>query len=130
MPPLLPIRSAAILNRRRPLDLAAAGLLAKPSPSLAQGARPNRTIRLVAQFPPGGQVETVSRLLGPQLAAALGQSVAVENRAGAGGLIGTDMVARAPADGYTLPVSHASVHVYAAATRQTMPFDPIADVST
>jgi tripartite-type tricarboxylate transporter receptor subunit TctC len=72
-------------------------------------------------------VDTVSRLLAPQLAAALGQSVVVENRAGAGGLIGTDMVAKAPADGYTLLVSHASVHVYAAATRQTMPFDPIAD---
>ena len=116
-----------MLNRRHLLGLAAAGVLAKPSLSLAQGAWPNRSIRLVAQFPPGGLVDTVSRLLAPQLAAALGQSVVVENRPGAGGLIGTDMVAKAPADGYTLLVSHASVHVYAAATRQTMPFDPIAD---
>ena len=116
-----------MLNRRHLFGLAGAAALAKPSLSLAQGAWPNRPIRLVAQFPPGGLVDTVSRLLAPQLAAALGQSVVVENRAGAGGLIGTDMVAKAPADGYTLLVSHASVHVYAAATRQTMPFDPIAD---
>jgi tripartite-type tricarboxylate transporter receptor subunit TctC len=116
-----------MLNRRHLLGLAAAGVLAKPSLSLAQGAWPNRSIRLVAQFPPGGLVDTVARLMAPQFAAALGQSVVVENRAGAGGLIGTDVVAKAPADGYTLLVSHASVHVYAAATRATMPFDPIAD---
>lgn len=116
-----------MLNRRHLLGLAAAGALAKPSLSLAQGAWPNRSIRLVAQFPPGGLVDTVARLMAPQFAAALGQSVVVENRAGAGGLIGTDVVAKAPADGYTLLVSHASVHVYAAATRATMPFDPIAD---
>lgn len=116
-----------MLNRRHLLGLAAAGVLAKPSLSLAQGAWPNRSIRLVAQFPPGGLVDTVARLMAPQLAAALGQSVVVENRAGAGGLIGTDVVAKAPADGYTLLVSHASVHVYAAATRATMPFDPVGD---
>lgn len=116
-----------MLNRRHLLGLAAAGALAKPSLSLAQGAWPNRSIRLVAQFPPGGLVDTVARLMAPQFAAALGQSVVVENRAGAGGLIGTDVVAKAPADGYTLLVSHASVHVYAAATRATMPFDPIGD---
>ncbi len=116
-----------MLNRRHLLGLAAAGALAKPSLALAQGAWPNRSIRLVAQFPPGGLVDTVARLMAPQLAAALGQSVVVENRAGAGGLIGTDVVAKAPADGYTLLVSHASVHVYAAATRATMPFDPVGD---
>jgi tripartite-type tricarboxylate transporter receptor subunit TctC len=116
-----------MLNRRHLLGLAAAGVLAKQSLSLAQDAWPNRSIRLVAQFPPGGLVDTVSRLLAPQLAVALGQSVVVENRPGAGGLIGTDMVAKAPADGYTLLVSHASVHVYATATRHSMPFDPIAD---
>lgn len=120
-----------MLTRRHLFGFAAAGALATPSLSRAQGAAgggwPNRSIRLIAQFPPGGLVDTVSRLLAPPLAAALGQSVVVENRAGAGGLIGTDLVAKAPADGYTLLVSHASVHVFAAATRQTMPFDPIAD---
>jgi len=116
-----------MLNRRHLFGLAAAGALARPSLSLAQGAWPNRSIRLVAQFPPGGLVDTVSRLLAPQLSAALGQTVLVENRAGAGGVIGTDVVAKAPADGYTLLVSHASVHVFATATRPTLPFDPIGD---
>jgi hypothetical protein len=53
--------------------------------------------------------------------------VVVENRAGAGGLIGTEYASRQPADGYTLLVSHASVHIYATATRRSMPFDPVND---
>ena len=81
----------------------------------------------MAQFPPGGLVDVVSRLIAPHLSQALGQSVVVENRPGAGGLIGTDMVSKQAADGYTLLVSHAAVHIYAAATRRTLPFDPVAD---
>jgi tripartite-type tricarboxylate transporter receptor subunit TctC len=65
--------------------------------------------------------------MAPHLSQALGQSVVVDNKAGAGGLIGTDYVSKQPADGYTLLVSHASVHVYATATRKVMPFDPIGD---
>lgn len=113
-------------NRRHLLGLAAAGLAA-PGLVCAQAAWPNRPIRLVAQFPPGGLVDTVARLLAPMLAQALGQSVVVENRAGAGGVIGTDVVAKAPPDGHTLLVSHATVHVYGAATRPTLPFDPVTD---
>jgi tripartite-type tricarboxylate transporter receptor subunit TctC len=66
-------------------------------------------------------------MIAPHLSQALGQTVVVENRAGAGGLVGTDHVSKQPADGYTLLVSHASVHIYATATRRTMPFDPVAD---
>ena len=113
-------------TRRHLLGLTAA-TLAAPGLARAQGAWPNRPIRLIAQFPPGGLVDTVSRLLAPALAGVLGQSVVVENRPGAGGVIGTDLVAKAPADGYTLLVSHASVHVFGAATRPTLPFDPITD---
>jgi tripartite-type tricarboxylate transporter receptor subunit TctC len=116
-----------MLSRRHLLGLAAAGLAA-PSIARAQGAAwPNRSVRLIAQFPPGGLVDTVARLMAPIMAQALGQSVVVENRPGAGGVIGTDVVAKAPADGYTLLVSHASVHVFATATRPTLPFDPISD---
>lgn len=116
-------------TRRHLLGLAATGAtsLAMPRIAGAQAAWPARPIRLIAQYPPGGLVDTVSRLMAPLMAQALGQNVVVENRAGAGGLIGTDVVAKAPADGYTLLVSHASVHVYATATRATMPFDPVAD---
>jgi tripartite-type tricarboxylate transporter receptor subunit TctC len=115
-----------MLSRRHLFGLTTA-TLAAPSLALGQGAWPNRPIRLVAQFPPGGLVDTVSRLIAPPLAQALGVSVVVENRAGAGGIIGTDVVAKAPADGYTLLVSHASVHVFSTATRPTLPFDPIGD---
>ncbi len=115
--------------KRREILVAGASILSTPAWVSAQSsAWPTRgPIRLVAQFPPGGLVDTVSRLMAPHLSQALGQSVVVDNKAGAGGLIGTDYVSKQPADGYTLLVSHASVHVYATATRKVMPFDPIAD---
>lgn len=115
------------MKRRTVLAAGAASLFA-PAFVSAQSAWPSRgPIRLIAQFPPGGLVDVVSRLLAPHLSAALGQTVVVENRPGAGGLIGTDFVAKQAADGYTLLVSHAAVHVYATATRRTMPFDAVGD---
>jgi tripartite-type tricarboxylate transporter receptor subunit TctC len=116
------------LNRRQLLTASGAALLSAPAWVGAQTPWPQRgPIRLIAQFPPGGLVDTVSRLMAPHLSQALGQTVVVDNKAGAGGLIGTDYVSKQAADGYTLLVSHASVHIYAAATRSSMPFDPVAD---
>ncbi len=119
------------MKRREILTAAAAAASALATPAWVGAQAPawptRGPIKLVAQFPPGGLVDTVSRLMAPHLAAALGQSVVVDNRAGAGGLIGTGYVASQPADGYTLLVSHASVHVYATATRKVMPFDPVGD---
>jgi tripartite-type tricarboxylate transporter receptor subunit TctC len=119
------------MDRRRFLEVgataaAAAGVGSLAMPALAQ-AWPARPIKLVAQFPPGGLVDVMARLFAPVLAAELGQPVIVENKPGAAGVIGTDFVAKQPADGYTLLISHAVVHVFAAAVRRTMPFDPIAD---
>jgi tripartite-type tricarboxylate transporter receptor subunit TctC len=120
-----------MLNRRRLLSLSAAGLAAPAllaSEAGAQAAWPARgSIRLIAQFPPGGLVDTISRLMAPALGQALSQTVVVENRAGAGGVIGTDAVAKAAPDGYTFLVSHASVHVFSTATMPALPFDPIGD---
>ena len=115
--------------KRRLVLGAGASLLATPFLVSAQATGwPTRgPIRLVAQFPPGGLVDTVSRLMAPHLSQALGQTVVVDNKPGAGGLIGTDFVAKQQPDGYTLLVSHAAVHVYATATRSKMPFDPVAD---
>jgi tripartite-type tricarboxylate transporter receptor subunit TctC len=122
------------MKRRQLLAAGAASAAALASPfaatrALAQsGAWPTRgPIKLIAQYPPGGLVDTVARLLGPHLSQALGQTVIVENRPGAGGLIGTDFASKQPADGYSLLVSHASVHIYATATRRTMPFNPVDD---
>jgi tripartite-type tricarboxylate transporter receptor subunit TctC len=122
--------------KRRDALAASTCLLAAPAwvhaqstaPTTSADAWPTRgPIKLVAPFPPGGLVDVVSRLIAPHLSKALDQSVVVENRAGAGALIGTEFVAKQPADGYTLLASHASAHVYAPATRRTMPFDPVAD---
>ena len=82
--------------KRRELLAAGASILATPAFVSAQSsAWPTRgPVRLIAQFPPGGLVDTVSRLMAPHLSQALGQTVLVENRAGAGGLIGTDYVSK------------------------------------
>lgn len=115
--------------RRRAVLGAGASFVTVPAWVGAQASPwPTRQpIRLIAQFPPGGLVDVVSRLMAPHLSQALGQTVVVENKPGAGGLVGTDWVAKQPADGYTLLVSHAAVHIYAAATRRTMPFDAVGD---
>ena len=91
------------MTARRTL-LAAAALLAAPRLARAQdqGAWPTRPIRVVTPYAPGGQSDTVIRLLQPKMAEALGQPLVIENRTGAGGSIGAGLVAAAPADGYTL----------------------------
>ncbi|RZJ25833.1 MAG: tripartite tricarboxylate transporter substrate binding protein [Haliea sp.] len=112
-------------------ELLAAGVAAMTSSAWVHaqsGAWPSRgPVKLYVQYPPGGLVDTVARLMAPHMAQALGQSVVVDNKAGAGGLIGTEFVSRQAPDGYSLLVSHASVHIYATATRRTMPFDPVGD---
>ena len=113
--------------KRRELLAAGAATLAAPWVHAQSAAWPSRPIRMMVQYPPGGLVDTVARLMAPHLSQALGQSVVVDNRPGAGGLIGTDAASKQPADGYTLLVSHASVHIYATATRSSMPFDPVND---
>lgn len=110
--------------------LAAAGILALPAVARAQpgaqvGAWPQRTIRMVIPFPPGGTTDLIGRLLAEQLSARLGQAVVVENRGGAGGNIGADAVAKAEPDGYTiLMASIGTAAINYAAYGPRMPYQP------
>ncbi|SDE71637.1 Tripartite-type tricarboxylate transporter, receptor component TctC [Variovorax sp. CF079] len=88
------------MNRRR--ALACAGLLAAPALAFAQGGFPNRPLRAIVPVPPGGGFDFVARILADRMTKGLGQPVIVENRAGSGTLIGTDLAAKAAPDGYTL----------------------------
>jgi tripartite-type tricarboxylate transporter receptor subunit TctC len=93
--------------------------------SLATAARaeyPEKPIRLVVPFPPGGVTDIVARLLAERLSAEFGQQVLVDNKTGAGGVIAGDLVAKAPADGYTLLLTTPN-HTINAAFRANMPYD-------
>jgi tripartite-type tricarboxylate transporter receptor subunit TctC len=100
-----------------------AALLAAPlaRPALAQWA-PTRTIRLIAPYPPGGGVDTTSRLLAGPMGSVLGQQIVVENRAGAGGSIGAAELARSAPDGHTIMVD-AMAHTVNPALLRNLPFD-------
>ncbi|HEY6241116.1 MAG TPA: tripartite tricarboxylate transporter substrate binding protein [Burkholderiales bacterium] len=90
------------------------------------GVYPNKPVHVILPFPPGGSVDTVARLLVPRLSESLGQQFLIENRSGASGNIGTEYVARAAPDGYTLMVNTipfvANSYMYA-----KLPFDPLTD---
>jgi tripartite-type tricarboxylate transporter receptor subunit TctC len=75
---------------------------ALPGTAAAQAQYPNRPVRLVVPFPPGGGSDTLARILGPKLSEALGQQVVIDNRPGAGANIGAEVAAKTPPDGYTL----------------------------
>jgi tripartite-type tricarboxylate transporter receptor subunit TctC len=91
-------------------------------------AYPSKAVRIIVSFPPGSTPDIVGRALAGRLQEALGQPLVVENRAGAGGNIGADAVAKAPADGYTLLVSTNGVFAINKALYKSMPFDPDKDL--
>ena len=105
----------------------AAALIAAPLAAHAQSDYPNRTVKLVVGFAPGGSTDIVARIVAQRLGERLGQSVIVENRAGAGGTIGADVVAKAPPDGYTLTLGTTSTHAIAAGAYSKLPYDPVKD---
>lgn len=88
---------------------------------------PRQPIRMVVTFPPGGSADAVVRMLVPRLNEKLGQQVVVDNRPGAGGNIGLSIVAKAPADGYTLGVGAAGALSANSSLYAQMPFDPLKD---
>ncbi|MHA7685780.1 Bug family tripartite tricarboxylate transporter substrate binding protein [Cupriavidus sp. PET2-C1] len=96
----------------------------------AQGAWPAKTITLVSPYAPGGTTDVLARLLAARLHEQLGQTVIVENRAGAGGNIGTNYVAKAKPDGYTFLVASSGPIVIAGALYPKLPYKPESDFSS
>jgi tripartite-type tricarboxylate transporter receptor subunit TctC len=97
------------------------------SPSAFAQAYPAKPIRLIVPFPPGGSTDIVARIVALKLGDRLGQQVVVENRGGAGGTIGTEAVAKAPPDGYTLGVASTSTHAVAPSVYGKLGYDPVKD---
>ena len=99
---------------------------AGPSVSVAQDY-PTRPVRFVVPFPPSGGGDIIIRALSQKLSERLGQPVVVDNRSGAGGNVGTELVARAPADGYTLVMANISPFAINTSIYKKLPFNPVTD---
>ena len=114
-----------MIRRRTAFGIAAS--IAAPAiarPVLAQGTAP---LRIVVPFPPGGSVDIVARIMQPKLQEVLGHPVVIDNRGGAGGMIGSDSVARSAPDGNTLVAGNIATHAINQAVYDRMPYDPVAD---
>jgi tripartite-type tricarboxylate transporter receptor subunit TctC len=92
-------------------------------PAAAQSAWPSKPVKIIVPFAPGGTTDILARAMAPELAKAFGQPFVVENRAGAGGNVGADAVAKSPADGYTLLMGTVGTHAINKALYEKMPFD-------
>ncbi len=115
-------------NRRAALAASAAAMFLMANPAAyAQGTWPTKPVRIVVPFAAGGTTDILARAVAPELSKAFGQQFIVDNRAGAGGNIGADIVAKAPNDGYTLLMGTVGTHGINRALYGNLPFDPIKD---
>lgn len=116
-------------NRRHSIATLAAfcAALALPGLATAQSAWPSKPVRIVVPFAPGGTTDILARVLAPELSKVFGQSFVVDNKAGAGGNIGAEIVAKSPADGYTLLMGTVGTHGINKALYAKLPYDPQKD---
>src|SRR5471032_3340442 len=114
------------MNKLGPSIAAALLALAFAGPALAQDY-PQQNIRIVVSFGPGGGADIIGRILAESMQKKLGKPVIVENKPGAGGILGNDIVAKATPDGYTLGIMTAG-QVIAATTKKNMPHDILTDL--
>lgn len=116
------------MNPKHAATLTASLLCAVMSAAIAQNY-PTRTVRIIDPFPPGGGTDFAARLLSQKLSESLGQQVVVENRPGAAGNIGTDTVAKAQPDGYTLGMGNNATLAINASLYRQLPYNPATDVT-
>jgi tripartite-type tricarboxylate transporter receptor subunit TctC len=107
--------------------LSAISMFAAPAAGAAEGSFASKPVRLVVPFPAGGSTDLIARQLGQRLSETWGQPVIVENRAGAGGVIGSEFVARSAPDGYALVMGSVSTHAIIPHINAKLSYDPIAD---
>src|SRR5262245_20415901 len=122
--------SRTTVNRRTLLTILGGSIvtsLLAPRTAFSQAAWPARSVKYVNGFPAGGATDTLSRLLCQKMSEISGQSFVVENKAGAGGVLGADAVAKAPADGYTVGLGGIASNVLAIGSYAKLPYHPRAD---
>src|SRR2546426_3896496 len=117
------------MGHRAALWLAAALAVLTPHAAAAADAYPAKPIRFVVAFPPGGGTDIIARSIAHKLAERFAQQVVVDNRPGAGGNIGTDIVAKSAPDGYTILMGSAGPLPIKPSPFAQMPFDPIKDLA-
>jgi tripartite-type tricarboxylate transporter receptor subunit TctC len=116
-----------LIRRRLVIALGASAAALAVLPAAAQSNWPNKPVRIVVPFAAGGTTDILARAIAPELSKAFGQQFIVDNRAGAGGNVGAEIVARSPADGYTLLMGTVGTHGINRALYEKLPFDPIKD---
>ncbi len=114
-------------GRRVALGTMLAALAAAALPASAQPAWPTKPVRIVVPFAAGGTTDILARAIAPELSKAFGQQFIVDNRGGAGGNVGAEIVAKSTADGYTLLMGTVGTHGINRALYEKMPYDPIKD---
>ncbi len=120
-----------LLTRRTAMVAALAAVTAATSfagPATAQ-SYPTKPVTIVVPFPPGGSTDTLARKIAENISGPLGQPVVIENRAGAGGTVGANMVAKSDPDGYTLLMGVTGSNAISAALRDDLPYNPLTDFS-
>jgi tripartite-type tricarboxylate transporter receptor subunit TctC len=119
-----------MMTRRAAFTWALAALIALPFAGAAFAQQyPTKPIRLIVPFPPGGSSDTLARIFAPELSRRLGQNIVVENRAGAGGNIGIDAVAKAAPDGYTIGLASPGPIVVAVTLNPSLSYNPVKDLA-
>ena len=124
----MPISKKPEISRRGFTSaLLGAAFVGPAAKAWAQGAHPSRAMRLIVPYPAGGAADLLARTFAQALSEQLGQPVVIENRGGANGTIGSNVVAKAAPDGYTLLLDNITFHAINATLYKTLPFNPLND---